>query len=148
MLASGALEVVTRWTWESPVDCAVQLCFHCTATYVFQPTGGIDVTFHADAPHQFPEVTPPLGRCGLRWSLTSPYDHRVRYFGLGPHEAYDDRLSCAYLGVFDPSIDDLHTPYTFPQECGRRANPRYIFFFIFIFLFFYLHVVIVPHFCL
>jgi beta-galactosidase len=48
----------------------------------------------------------------------------VKYFGLGPHEAYDDRLASVYLGVFETTVQAMHTNYTFPQECGRRADPR------------------------
>ena len=47
---------------------------------------------------------------------------------MGPHEAYDDRKSSAHLDIFDAKVDDLHTPYVFPQECGRRADPRWITF--------------------
>lgn len=66
---------------------------------------------------------PPPPRIGLRTSLRSTLSN-VSWFGYGPHEAYDDRKNCIYLGYFKSSVIDLHTPYIVPQECGRRHDPR------------------------
>lgn len=52
----------------------------------------------------------------------------VNWLGLGPHEAYVDRCASVYMGEFSMGVDDLHTPYVVPQECGRRQQPRYHLF--------------------
>lgn len=118
-LADGAVEVNTKWTWESPQDAPIHIRLACQGRYTFFTNGSLEVSFSADAPAN----TPPVARCGLRWALPAEYS-AVKYFGLGPHEAYDDRRASAYLGVFDQKVCDMHTAYTFPQDCGRRADPR------------------------
>jgi len=122
-LADGSIEVVTHWVWDSPKDAKIHIRIAARGCYTFNTTGSIDVDFSAEASSN----TPPLARCGLRWAMPAEYGE-VKYFGLGPHEAYDDRKACAYLGVFETSAHDLHTHYTVPQECGRRADPRWIIF--------------------
>jgi len=116
----GAVEVVTRWTWESP-HADVPVTIPCSARYLFRNEGSIDVAFRVHISEC--SAIPPLPRCGLRWSLSRDFD-RVSWFGRGPMEAYDDRNSAAYLGVFESQVEQLHTHYTFPQECARRADPR------------------------
>ena len=117
---TAAMEVVTAWVLESPRDAVIQISIRCEAKYTFSPFGTIDLDFTAEAS----DNTPPLARCGLRWAMPREFTS-VKYFGLGPHEAYPDRLASVYLGVFETSVQAMHTPYTFPQECGRRADPRY-----------------------
>ena len=115
----GAVVVCTNWTLVSPPGSRIPVTIACAGHYIFHPSGCIDVSISA-----VPDPgMPPLPRCGLRWALPPRYQ-KVRWFGLGPHEAYDDRKAAVYLGVFDATVDQLHTPYTFPQECGRRADPR------------------------
>lgn len=70
-----------------------------------------------------PSSLPPLPRCGLRVAIPAEYDN-VCWLGLGPHETYPDRQASGYLGYFTHSLEELHTPYIFPQENGRRADPR------------------------
>lgn len=89
--------------------------------YTFEDVGSVEVSCKV-----VPEAgLPPLPRVGLRWAVPASFD-KVRWFGLGPHESYDDRRSAAYLGVFEQSVKDFHTPYVYPQENGRRADPRYV----------------------
>src|SRR5207253_1806366 len=45
-------------------------------------------------------------------------------FGLGPGEAYTDTTSAVRVGRFTTHIDELQTPYVFPQENGNRRNVR------------------------
>jgi beta-galactosidase len=75
------------------------------------------------------EVTPegewslPLPRLGVRLSAPARLD-RVEWFGLGPGEAYPDTRRAARVGRFSARVDDLQTPYVYPQENGARAGVR------------------------
>ena len=51
---------------------------------------------------------PPLPRIGLRFAMPAVLVDSAKWFGLGPHEAYDDRNACVRLGHFASSIDKLH----------------------------------------
>jgi beta-galactosidase len=50
----------------------------------------------------------------------------VEWFGRGPGEAYPDTLKAARVGRFAASVDDLQTPYVFPQENGNRIDTRWL----------------------
>jgi beta-galactosidase len=87
-------------------------------------------TAHGDALRLAVEVAPegdwtlPLPRLGLRMALPGTYRH-VEWFGLGPGEAYRDSRRAARVGRFRATVDDLQTPYVFPQENGNRADVRW-----------------------
>jgi beta-galactosidase len=65
-----------------------------------------------------------LPRLGLRMSVPSSFG-RVEWFGLGPGEAYADTRRAALVGRYSASVDDMQTPYVFPQENGNRADVRW-----------------------
>jgi beta-galactosidase len=66
-----------------------------------------------------------LPRIGLGMSLPGSLGH-VEWFGRGPGEAYVDTQRAARVGRFAASIDDLQTPYVFPQENGSRLDTRWL----------------------
>jgi beta-galactosidase len=71
------------------------------------------------------EWTVPLPRLGLR--LTAPARlERVEWFGLGPGEAYADIRRAARVGRYSATVDELQTPYVYPQENGARADVRWL----------------------
>jgi beta-galactosidase len=96
---------------------------HVQATYLFHSNGSIKVSVAIDSPPSLPD----LPRMGIRFAIPTIFD-TVEWLGLGPHEAYIDRKSCVYTDVFHSNVDRLHTPYVYPQENGRRADPRWISF--------------------
>jgi beta-galactosidase len=78
------------------------------------------------------EVTPdgpwpdfPLPRLGLRLELPADID-KVIWYGAGPGEAYPDTRQAARVGRYRSSVDDLQTPYVFPQENGHRSDVRWV----------------------
>ncbi|SEF18548.1 glycoside hydrolase family 2 TIM barrel-domain containing protein [Jiangella alba] len=87
-----------------------------------------------DAVHLALTVTPEgswpddvwLPRLGVVLELPARYD-RVTWFGRGPGEAYPDSREAARLGRFSLGVDELQTPYVFPQENGHRADVRSAF---------------------
>jgi beta-galactosidase len=76
------------------------------------------------------EITPdgewsgPLPRLGLRLGLPAAIG-QVDWFGRGPGEAYADSRLAARVGRFAATVDQLQTPYVFPQENGSRADVRW-----------------------
>jgi beta-galactosidase len=65
-----------------------------------------------------------LPRLGIRLGLPKAME-RVRWFGLGPNEAYPDSKLAARVGEWDMPIDEMQTPYVRPQENGSRADVRW-----------------------
>ena len=64
-----------------------------------------------------------LPRLGLRMTMPSSFGH-VEWFGLGPGEAYADTRRAALIGRYSATVEELQTPYVFPQENGNRAELR------------------------
>lgn len=65
-----------------------------------------------------------LPRLGVRLTLPKSLE-RVCWFGLGPGEAYVDTRQAAMVGTYDLSIDEMQTPYVYPQENGARSDVRH-----------------------
>ena len=70
------------------------------------------------------ELPCPLPRLGVRLRLPREID-LVTWFGRGPGEAYADTGHGTLVGRFECPVDDLQTPYVFPQENGNRADVRW-----------------------
>jgi len=93
-----------------------------TATYTWTSTGpvlGLRVVIEPDG-----DWTEPLPRLGLRMQLPAELD-QVEWFGAGPGEAYPDSRQAAWIGRFRATVDELQTPYAYPQENGNRAGVRW-----------------------
>ncbi len=72
-----------------------------------------------------PETLPDLARVGCVLEVAAGLD-RVEWFGRGPHETYPDRRRAGRVGRWRSTVADLHVPYIRPQECGGRADVRWI----------------------
>jgi beta-galactosidase len=66
----------------------------------------------------------PLPRLGLRMAVPAGL-RRVEWFGRGPGEAYADTGRAARVGRFVATVEELQTPYLYPQENGNRAGVRW-----------------------
>jgi beta-galactosidase len=66
-----------------------------------------------------------LPRLGIRMGLPAELSH-VEWFGLGPGDAYPDSRQAARVGRFSATVDELQTPYVYPQENGNRSEARWL----------------------
>ena len=71
------------------------------------------------------EFDVPLPRLGVRLVLPGSLQ-AVEWFGGGPGEAYVDSREAVRIGRYTSTLDDLQTPYTFPQENGNRMDVRWL----------------------
>ena len=69
-------------------------------------------------------------RChALDWELAiAPSLDHATWLGMGPGEAYPDSRSAVRFGRYTSTVDDLATPYVFPQENGNRADCVWVHF--------------------
>ena len=67
----------------------------------------------------------PLPRAGTRMLLPGRLD-KVEWFGGGPGEAYADSRSGIRVDRFAATVEQLQTPYVFPQENGNRSAVRWV----------------------
>lgn len=119
-VVTGVVKISASWTLSSPDDAAISIDIPVAVHYVFSVSGELEISFAVF----LPSTMPPPPRVGLRMAICSSLAE-VNWLGLGPYEAYDDRCEAVHMGEFSMGVDELHTPYVFPQECGRRQQPRY-----------------------
>jgi beta-galactosidase len=65
-----------------------------------------------------------LPRLGLGLGVPGGWGE-LEWFGGGPGEAYPDSRRAARIGRFSRTVDELQTPYVFPQENGNRVDVRW-----------------------
>jgi beta-galactosidase/evolved beta-galactosidase subunit alpha len=100
----------------------VKACgFDCTYTYHIYGTGDVIIEVSAEPDGELPETLP---RLGLRMRMPGDIS-RAAWFGRGPGEAYIDSREAALVGFYARDLDELHTPYVFPQENGNRHEVRW-----------------------
>lgn len=83
-----------------------------TVRYVFLSGEGVTVN-HELILRRISAVTLP--RVGLQFSMPKEFAS-LRYFGLGPMEAYQDKRLFAMMGEYETSVSDHYEPYIKPQE--------------------------------
>jgi beta-galactosidase len=69
--------------------------------------------------------TLPLPRVGVRMAAPGELAD-VEWYGSGPGEAYPDSRQAVRVGRFSATVEELQTPYVFPQENGQRADVRWM----------------------
>ncbi|MFO7898412.1 MAG: glycoside hydrolase family 2 TIM barrel-domain containing protein [Planctomycetota bacterium] len=66
-----------------------------------------------------------LPRVGFELALPGELD-QVEWYGLGPGECYVDSKQAQRVGRYRRPVDELCTPYVFPQEQGNRTDVRWV----------------------
>ena len=51
---------------------------------------------------------------------------KVKYYGYGPYESYEDKKTASYPAVFETTVKGLHEDYIKPQENGSRCGCRFV----------------------
>lgn len=67
---------------------------------------------------------PNLPRFGIALVLPDALD-RFEWFGLGPHDTYNDRRESGRLGVYSVRAQDTYPGYVRPQEYGNKMDVRW-----------------------
>ena len=67
---------------------------------------------------------PPLPRFGFRFNTPERIE-KLRYFGYGPTESYEDKRLSAKLGFYKTTLTDNFVDYLRPQENGAHCFCRF-----------------------
>jgi beta-galactosidase/beta-glucuronidase len=89
--------------------------------HTFHPDGAWHIDNHLE-PLQ--ADLPDLPRVGIALQLAAGLSH-YDWFGMGPHENYDDRRESARMGHWRADIR-APFPYLRPQEYGNRTDTRWL----------------------
>ncbi len=96
--------------------------FSCNYTYTIYGSGDVVLTTHVVPQGEWCSTLP---RVGLLLSVPGNLD-QVEWYGRGPGESYRDTKQAGRVDVFTAAVEDLYTPYVFPQEHGNRTDVRWV----------------------
>ena len=99
---------------------AYSIAYDCQFVYTILSDGRLFVDLFATPYGDWPDV---IGRLGLKMALPKQFDN-VEWFGLGFGECYPDSRAAARVGHYRAGVDELHTPYVYPQSNGTRVGTR------------------------
>lgn len=96
--------------------------FECEYVYTINGEGEVLIEVHGVPTGEWPETLPKIG---LQMTVPESLE-RVTWFGRGPGESYVDTKQAGRFGRWAMSVDDLHTPYVFPQDNGNRTDVSWV----------------------
>lgn len=94
-----------------------------TVSYTVYPSGAVGVEADYKALDKSVKVG-EIPRIGLRMRVPSTMD-RVKYFGRGPGENYEDRKRGSMVDEYSTTAEEMYFPYIRPQENGHRTDVRW-----------------------
>lgn len=90
--------------------------------YLIRRNGQIDIDVHGEPYGNYHDIIP---RIGLSMDLLGSY-RNVEWYGRGPGENYPDSQAANTIGLWRSNVDDMFTPYVFPQDCANRGDVRWV----------------------
>lgn len=66
-----------------------------------------------------------IARIGQSFELPKEFEN-LKWYGRGPQEAYTDRKSSAFVGIYENCTNLMHEHYVKPCECGGREDVRWL----------------------
>ncbi len=100
--------------------------FELEITYEFTANSGLKISTKAIPTKRLLSFNmTDIPRFGWDVTLTNPYNN-ITWYGRGPHENYIDRNSSTLVAEYNATIDELHTPYIFPQANGNHTDTRWM----------------------
>ena len=92
----------------------------CEVTYRVFGDGTIETTLSYDPVKELGDMP----EFGMMFKLDADYD-KVKWYGLGPQETYEDRQHGGKYGVYENKVADNIAEYLVPQESGNKCRVRY-----------------------
>ncbi|MHB0998260.1 MAG: beta-galactosidase, LacZ type [Armatimonadota bacterium] len=117
----NAIRIIAKTRIAPPI---LGIGFKCDYTYTIYGSGDVTLDVHG-IPEGAGEWPASLPRIGLQMFLPDDID-QVTWFGRGPGESYPDTKEAGRFGAYSAEVDDLYTPYIFPQENGNRMDVSWI----------------------
>lgn len=90
----------------------------CNYVYDIYGSGDVFVKIKGSAKGNIPETLPKIG---MQMKVPS-YLYRVKWYGKGPGESYIDSKESSLFGIYDTNVEELYTPYSYPQDNGNRTD--------------------------
>lgn len=96
--------------------------FAVRTIYRVLSSGAVTVTYDVLLTDTAPATVP---RIGIDIHLSDCIT-KARWYGRGPGESYPDKKLAQRVGIYESSIEDLHTAYDVPQENGNHCSTQWV----------------------
>lgn len=116
------LAIVNIKTFISPPN--GDWALECRYIYKIYGSGHVDMSIVGSPKGNIPEALPKIG---LQMKLPK-FMSRVKWYGRGPGESYIDSKEANPFGVYKSTVDELYTPYVYPQDNGNRTDVKWVSF--------------------
>ena len=97
--------------------------FECEYNYKIYSTGDVILEVSGKPVGELPN----LPKIGLQLTMDEVFD-QVSWYGRGPGESYIDSKEASRIGLYKAAVDELYTPYVYPQENGNRTDVSWVSF--------------------
>jgi len=98
--------------------------FDSTYRYIVYADGTIRLHLSGEPVILCKEVPSMLPRLGVEMHVRQELG-QVTWYGRGYGENYVDSKQASKMGIYHAAVEDLHTPYVYPQENGNRTDVRW-----------------------
>lgn len=98
--------------------------FESTYRYTVYADGAIRLHLAGEPVIYSKEVPSMLPRLGIEMHVCLELGH-VTWYGRGFGENYVDSKQASMMGVYRAAVEELHTPYVYPQENGNRTDVKW-----------------------
>ncbi len=115
--SKNSLKISVRARIAPPV---LSIAYECIYEYLIEGDGSVILECSGKPKGEWPIMIP---RIGLDMQLPLGFGS-FEWFGLGPGESYPDSIQAARVGLFKMNLEQLSTPYVYPQENGNRSELR------------------------
>ena len=99
--------------------------FKCHYIYTIYANHTMKLDLKGDAFRYSSFAPEMLPRVGIEYRMPQEMD-AVQWYGLGPGENYSDSREAAHMGVYQATVEEMHTDYVMPQENGHREQVRWV----------------------
>lgn len=90
--------------------------------YIVAPSGRVDIEASGTPYGDYHDIIP---RIGLTFEIPEALSH-VQWYGRGPGESYPDSVRANVVGRYHSKVEDMFTPYVFPQDCANHEDTRWV----------------------
>jgi hypothetical protein len=98
--------------------------FDSTYRYIVFADGTIRLHLSGEPVILCKEVPSMLPRLGIEMHVRQQFG-QVTWYGRGFGENYVDSKQASIMGVYNAAVEELHTPYVYPQENGNRTDVKW-----------------------
>ena len=119
-LDKAALQITAKVRIAPPIY--ANKAFDCDYIYTILGNGDLLLDVHGVPQGEWFRALP---RIGLTMGLNKTLQN-VQWFGKGPGEQYADTCQAGSLGVWSATVDEMYTPYVYPQENGNHMDVRWV----------------------